>query len=265
MAKEFKLTRKEIKQPDPFVRVSSHIWEWLVDRRKQVGMALAVLTAAFIAGSIISNVMGAKERRAGESLSEALDQARRGVEGIDYAVPGEPTPFKSVQDRTDAVVKALEKVRTEFSGTRAARTATLHLGDYSFTSSKYEDAIRYFQEYVATSRPDDPYRVLALEGLGYTNEAKKDFPAALDYFDKMAKDSTKGFGKDRAAFHRARILEESGKLQEAAQAYESIKKDFAESPLAKIATERLGLLATRGVVAKADPAPAKAGDGGTAG
>jgi tetratricopeptide (TPR) repeat protein len=264
MAKEFKLTRKEIKEPDPFVRVSSAAWGWVMERRRQAVIGLIVLAVGVVAFSAGSHLIGSRERRAGEALSDALDQARRGVEGIDYAVPGDPPLFKSTQERNEAVTKALEKVKSDHPNTRAALTATLHLGSYALMAGRYDDAQRDYQEYLNASKPDDAFRVLALEGLGYTAEAKKDYPGALEWFERMAKDSTKGFGKDRAAYHRARILEEMGKRQEAAQGYEAVKKDFADSPVAKAATERLGLLAMQGVVAQASaPSNATAADAGT--
>ncbi len=265
MAKEFKLTRKQIKEPDPFVRVSTAVWDWLIEHRRQVGMALAVVAVGIVGGALVSHVGSSKERRAGEALSRALDEAHRGVEGVDYAVPGDPALFKSAQERNETVTKALENVRTDFPGTRAALTATLHLGDFAYMAGHYDDALRYDQEYVNRSNADDPYRVLAFEGLGYAAEAKKDYPKALEWFDEMARGSTKGFGKDRAAYHRARVLEEMGKREEALGAFQGVKRDFPDSPVAKTAGERIALLAMQGVVAKAaEPTtPAAMTDAGT--
>lgn len=248
-----KLSRKEIKAPDPFVHATTVAWHWMAERRRPVAYASTALGVVIAVGVVAWRVQSSRERSAGASLAGALDEARRGIEGIDYAVPGEPALFKSVQERQEVVGTALEKVRADHPGTAAALTATLHLGDLALLAGDAEGAVKSYDAYLAGSNPNQPYRVMAFEGLGYAAEAKRDFPQAMGWFEKMATDSPKGLAKDRAAFHRARMLERLGRVEEAAGAYEAVKRDFAESPVTRSAVDRRILLAMQGVVAAAQP------------
>ena len=53
MSTENKMTRKEIKNPDPFVRVSSEFWEKVVENRKVIVGSIVGLVIAFFAFALI--------------------------------------------------------------------------------------------------------------------------------------------------------------------------------------------------------------------
>ena len=268
MASE-KLTRKEIREPDPFERITRAIWAKLVERQKLVGLALLAVFALFVVAAVAVRMSQAKSKEAGAALARAMELARRPVEGSMEALQDpKAEKFPTFKAKNEAMAKALDEVRAQHPGTEAARTATVFWADAEFQLGKLDEATKGYEEYLAQTRPGDSLRVLADEGLGYSWEAKKDLDKAYQAFDAMNREAAGDPEKARAAYQLARILEEQGKKTEAAQAFQKVKDEYKEAPAARDADERLALLAMQGVAvpekakdatktAAADAAPKK--------
>lgn len=263
MAAEQKLTRKELRDPDPFVRVSSELWVALMERQKQVGIAVASLLGLLLVVAIFAQLSKGKSSEAGGALSRALEVSRRGVEGTtDPASDPDLPKFKTFKEKNEELVKQLAEVRLKYQGSEAALTATLSLGDAHFHLGNLDEASKAYGEYLAAAKPGDALRALALEGQGYVHEAKKEWDSAAKAFEQMGAASEPQ--KERGAFHKARVLEVSGKKPEAAAAFQRVKLDFKDSPTTRAAIDRLALLAAQGVVAPPEPEK-KPADTGTEG
>jgi tetratricopeptide (TPR) repeat protein len=98
-------------------------------------------------------------------------------------------------------------------------------------------------------------RAEALEGEGYAHEAKGELDQALSSFDALARDSKTDFLNGMGLYHRGRILTVQGKKQEAAEAFGQISTAYPNSPAARLASDRLTVLAEQGIK-PAPPAPA---------
>lgn len=250
-----KLSRKEIRNPDPFVRVTSEYWAKLIQNQKTVGIGLLAVFVVFlvIAGGV--RMSQSATREAGAALARAMQLAHRPVEGSMEALqdPSATEKFKTAKEKHEAVAKAMDEVRKAHAGKEAGNTATVFWADAMFQQGKFDDAIAGYQQYLTAARADDALRIVANEGLGYAFEGKKDLDKARDAFEKMSKEALGEPAKARAAYHLARILEAQGKKAEAAAAFQKLKDEFKEATAAREADERLSLLAMQGV-----PMPAKA-------
>ncbi|MBI5546338.1 MAG: tetratricopeptide repeat protein [Deltaproteobacteria bacterium] len=250
-----KISRKEIRNPDPFVRVTSAFWAKAMEHQKVIGLALLGAFALFIVAALIVRTGQSKGREAGGALASALALAHRPVEGTLDALQQDPTAekFKTFKEKNEALAKALEEVRTQHAGSPAARTSTLFWADAQFQLGKLDEAAKGYDQFLAEAPASDPLRMLALEGRGYVYEAKKELDKAIETFEKMSREAAGEPGKARAAYHKARLLEAQGKKPEAAAAFQKLKDEFKEAPAAREAEERLALLAMQGV-----PMPEKA-------
>lgn len=260
-----KLSRKEIREPDPFVRVTSAYWTKLVENQKFVAVGLLVFLVALVVIGLVARSSQNRARESGAALSRALVLTRRSIAGS--LEPGQDSAaekFPSQRAKSEELAKQLEFVRSQYPGSDAARTAAVFLGDAQLQQGKLDAAQKSYEEYLASAPPGEPLRVVALEGLGYVFEARKDLDKALDSFDRMSREAAGDPAKAQAAFQRARVLELQGKKPEAAAAFQKVKEDFKETAAARNAGERLALLGAQGVAipapekkpeAKADPAP----------
>jgi tetratricopeptide (TPR) repeat protein len=255
-----KLTRKEIKNPDPFVRFTSAMWAKVIENQKVVGVGLIAVFAVFAVAALIVRTTQAKGKEAGGALASALAIAHRPVEGtLEALQDASVDKFKTFKEKNEALATALDEVRAKHPGTEAGRTATLFWADAEFQLGKLAEAGNGYSQYLAEARPGDPLRTMALEGLGYVHEGTKELDKALTDFENMSREAAGEPAKARAAFHQARVLEAQGKKKEAAAAFQKLKDEFKEAPASREADERLALLAMQGVPMpeKAKPEPKK--------
>lgn len=254
----YKQTRKEISEPDPFLKKSSGYLEKAAANKKTilaVGGALLVLAVVIIA---ISGISRSKSRAAGEALSEAMTLVARPVSEGGQSSPGESAAFPTKQAKYEALEAAFQKICDEHAGTQAARSAAYYLADAKLNLGKYEEADKLYAAFIAQTEAGAPMRLMALEGRAYAAEARGNTDAALGIFQQMGKESQDESWKTKADFHAARMREIQGKKQEAADGYAAIVRDHKKIyTVSAHAQERLAILASQGI----RPAPAEKADG----
>ncbi|MHB8872302.1 MAG: tetratricopeptide repeat protein [Myxococcaceae bacterium] len=259
-----KLTRKELKKPDAFQKAGADAGAWVVERQKMVAMVIVAVLIVGFGASLVVWITGRGESSASKDLGAALKVMARPVSSGEKPaepVPGEEPAFKSDKEKDEAVAKALTDFRANHSASRAAATAALPLAQASFRLGRYDDALKGYDEYLKVAAPDDPLRASALEGRGYAHEAKGELDAAIAAFDQLARDNKTEFLNGMGLYHRARILIIQGKKDEAAKQLSEIPSAAPNSAAARLATDRMALLASEGVKVP-PPVPAVKTDAG---
>lgn len=250
--------RKELRQPDALQRVGVEAQSWLQARQRAVGIAVIAILLVGLVAAIASYFAQRGEEQAQRDLGAALRVLERPVRETPAGAPaptGDDAPFATQQAKDEAVVKSLTDFRTTHAGKDAAATAALPLAQAQHRLGKHDEAIALYDEFLKSAPGGSPLTAQALEGKGYAFEAKGDLEGALAAFDKLASDNKAPFLAGMGHFHRARILEAQGKKDEAARVLSDLQTQSPDTAAARMAKERLSLLATQGV---AIPAPAAA-------
>lgn len=260
MAKEPKLTKRELTGPDKFQAKSQSYLDWAHRHPKEILLAGVVLLAVIL---VIGLVFGGKPSayrptKSGMQLSEALGLVDRPVvaPGTEAPTPGTAT-FASEDEKQRAIETALVALREEHPTSDAARTALLPLADARFQLGRFDEALKGYDEYLAAAPKNDPMRFLALEGRATTLEAKGDLTAAAQAWDRMQQE-TPAFA-DRALFGKGRLLEQQGKWDEARKTYEQIRTEYAQSSVMRLASERLAAINVQHPPAAGEADAAEAG------
>lgn len=171
---------KHLKEPDAFQRVGADARDWLAQRQKLVAIAVSVVLLGLLGVLLAGHFAERGEEKAARALGEHLQILSRPVKG---QVPADPSatepPFESVKAQDEALRQALEAFRKEHAGTRAAVTAALPLGKAQFRLGDYDAALASFNAYLEATPADDTLRAQALEGQGYSYEAKGQYDQAL--------------------------------------------------------------------------------------
>ncbi len=268
MAKSEKMTQKELKQPDSFQRIGLEAQDWLIERQSLILLVFALLLVGGGVAALLNYFSNRSEERAAQDLGTALAILERPVvpaaEGTPPApAPGEEAPFKSAKEQDEALVKALTDFRSKHGGTRAATTAALPLGKAQYRLGTHEPAIASFKAFLEEAPQNEPLRAAAFEGMGYALEAQQKYDEALKAFEDMSKVEAGDYLQGMGEYHRARILIQQGKKDDAAALLVKIPAEHANSAAARLAQDRTALLAAEGVkIPQAPPPSAATQDGG---
>lgn len=203
------------------------VWSWYDKRREttateQFGKALEVLDARILAAD----------------------------EPPEPAPPGKPAPptFPSRRERTEAALKQLGSMS---GGADVAKNASLMRAGLLYDLGRYDEAIAEYRRFLDAGADGD-LKYLAREGIGYALEAKalaqQDQAArnagldeALKTFEQLQTDD-KGFYRDAALYHQARLRALKGEKEQAVQLYKKVLEISPATPLRGEINNRLALL-----------------------
>lgn len=250
-----KLSRKELREPDAFVKLGGGIREWLQGRSMMVGGAVAALVLALGGVALADYFNGRGEQRASQDLGAALKILERPVSET-ATTTGDDAPFKSEAEKDQAVQKAMIEFRDAHQGTRAGHTAGFVAAEASLRLKQYDDALKALETYLKTAQEENPLRAAALEAQGYAWEGKGDLEKALGSFEQLSRENKSDFLAGMGLYHKGRIFLLQDKKEEAAKTFADIPVAHPGTEAAKKAGERLAQLKAQGVTV---PAPAPAG------
>jgi hypothetical protein len=233
-----KIDRKQLKQPDEFQVLAGRAMQWVAQNQGRVATALIALAVVTVGAWGFTSWRESHEEKAGAALSEALELASHPLAG-ETAPARPPDTFASTDDREKAVIAALQKVRADFSGSRAAQTAQAEMGFHEQAAFDSAAAVKDLQEFLSSSGQGHPLRFVAQEALGYAFESQGKLDDAKAAFDKL-----RDLGMpSRADFQAARLALVQGKPDARAQ-LEKVAKDYPKDEgIVRAAHERAELAA----------------------
>ena len=245
-----RMSRKELRAPDAFQRVGAEARSWLQQRQKTLAVLAGLVVVASVAALLASYFSGKAESQAAQMFGTALKLLSRPVQSSSAPTEGDledEQPFPSQRAKDEAVVQELSRLRAVHPKTRAAHSAALPLGEAAYRLGKYDQALNALEDFLKAVPQTDPLRAEALEGEGYVFEAKRQLEQALLTYDQMASVTKGEFMTGMGLYHRARILVQQGKKDEAAKAFVELKNTYPASTAARLAGERISLLEREGV------------------
>lgn len=254
----YKDEQKELKQPDEFQKLGAEAVPFLEKHGKQFGMGLGAVLAVGLVIAIAASMSGRGEEQAGREFGAALRVLERPVNATPGETKaGEEPPFKTEVEKDEALVKALTDFRSKHPGRKAAASAALPLAQALLRQGKADQASPLIDEFIAKSDAGDPLRPAAYEARGYALEAQKKYDEALTAFDTLAKENKTDFLKGMGQYHRARVLILKGDTAGAAKTLAEIEAVAPNTAAARLAKDRITVLASQGVeIPKIAPVPA---------
>ena len=227
MAKKKRVTKKELlKEPDEFLTFSAKAIRFVANNQKPVlGIVIGLVVVALaVAGfRYFSNL---SERRAHAMFEQARLQYLAEISG----------------DKTGPALKKageqFEEVIEKYRSTNAARFSLLLYAETSYHGGEYEKAIELYQKALGRFSREGPIQKLIWNGLGYAYEAKKDYRAAAQCFQKITSAEDE-FMKGDALYNLGRIMEAMNRQEEALEAYTTLLEAYPDSAGFQIAREKV--------------------------
>jgi tetratricopeptide (TPR) repeat protein len=181
-----------------------------------------------------------QQRRVAAAYADALTRA--------YAAQAPQAPL----DVRARAAQDLESVMAQYPSGAATAEAAYELGNLRWAAQQYASARGAYEVAVARGT-STTVRTLARTSIGYTWEAERNFPKAVDAYDAVARDlRPKDFLYEQALIDLGRAQELAGRAPDAIATYQRLLKDV---PAGHHSDEVRARLATLGVAAAAPPAP----------
>lgn len=263
----YKDKQRELQAPDEFQKLGEQAVPWLERHGKQLGMGVLAIVGVLLVVSVVRSIGSGADEKASQDVSNALRVLSREVKAKPAAdakaeapadeakpAPGEE-PFATEADRDAEFIKQANDVRQKHSGKPAAVRAALPLAQALLRQGKPGDAVPLVDEFLRSTDANDPLRAAALEARGYAMEAQGKYDDALSAFDQLARENKTEFLKGMGLYHRGRILELKGDGAAAAKQFVDLQGQAPESAAARLAKDRLALLAAKGVAIPQPVAP----------
>ena len=231
MAGKRKIIKKKLKEPDEFISFTDHAFRFIMRHYRRIitgGVILGVLLGAFLL------FQRWEEKKEGEAyqlfattlqLYQTLDSPYR---------EGSPVDYKSLMEKFDEII-------TKFPGTSSGKLSVLYKGNLHLKSGEFDEAIKAYTTFLEKVGKEKFYRLLAMEGLGYAHEGKKEYEKAVEAYERML-EMGEGLQIANAYLGKGRCHEKLGKKKEALESYKAFLKVAPKAMMANLVSERISNL-----------------------
>ena len=226
-----KITKKRLKEPDEFITLTQRAFLFVGGHLKQLAIGGGIVLALAVALFLFQMWKNKQQDESDRRLAVAVEAYQRTASSFREVAPAE---YKEALEK-------FEDVAANFSGTSSGRLALLYTGNIHLKTGDFEKAIKAYETFLEKEGNERIYRSLALEGLGYAYEGKKDFEKALGAYQKMTEVS-EGPQTGSGYFNMARCYEKLGKNEEALKNYRAFLKLSPKSQMANGALRKISVL-----------------------
>jgi tetratricopeptide (TPR) repeat protein len=213
-----KVSRKKLlKEPDEFISITAKIIQYLRGHRRQLslyGIAVLVVAAGGAGGYYYFRAQEAKAQRVQDQAFQVYQEAL-----------SKETNAEAAKDYRKALEKFKEGLSVYGRG-NIAQFSQIYIGNSHYALKEYDQAIAAYSRCL-----EGPFRSMALDGLGYSYEAKGDYTQALEYFRKNMEGGSNPY-QEEDTLAVARCYEELKQNQKALEVYQ---KALARNPQSRMA------------------------------
>jgi tetratricopeptide (TPR) repeat protein len=226
MAKK-RVTRKELlKKEDEFVSLSTRIYLFAVEYRKQIQWAAICVVAVMVIIVGISLYF----RHLNQKALAAYNMAYKHLVSASSSQAADESIQRSIEE--------LNRLIREYGWTKVATLAIPQLAYLKFGQGNYEEAITLYETFLEKVKTGSIYQPMAYFGLAACYEAKGEHESAIRYLNKIIENNT-SFLKEEAMFSLGRVYELSGRRELSKDTFRSFISLFPQSPLLPLAKAHL--------------------------
>jgi len=212
------------------VLLETKLRDWV--RFLRIGLVVLAVVAVVGAASLLIRSRSAS--RSAEAFSALFEVERMEADAANEAQALKATPLDAMKKWTPEKKKEYETkiaaVVSTHDGTTAAVQGALKLARWKFDEGRFEEALVDYQKALKSGRDNGHalYVAMAYDGQGATQEALKNFDAALKTYTEAVQLKDNPL-KPLAYLGQARAHTALEKIAEAKAAYEEIIKQFPNS------------------------------------
>jgi len=224
-----KISRKKLlKEPDEFISTTTKVIRFLAVHRRQFIRYAVLGLLGVVAGAGIFLYLEWQKGRALAIQAQALQM----YEEADRKGMGTEGEKESLRR---ALEKFREAIAIDHRGTQA-QISQLYIALCHFGLQEYDAAIEAYRGCL-----EGPFRPMALNGLAYCYEAKKEWAQALEYFQKNAEEAKNVF-QEEGLMGVARCYEALNQKPKALEYYQKALTQNPKSPMVDLIQRKVSEL-----------------------
>jgi tetratricopeptide (TPR) repeat protein len=231
MAVKKKIIKKKLKEPDEFISFTDHAFRFISRHYRRIITGIVILGVLLGAFFLFQKWEEKKEAEAYLPFSSALELYQMLNSPYREASPAD---YKSLIEKFDEVI-------TKFPGTSSGKLSLLYKGNLLLRLEEFDEAIKAYETFLQKAGKEKFYRLLALEGLGYAYEGKKEYEKAVASYEKML-ELREGLEAADAYLGMGRCYEKLGKKKEALESYKAFLNLAPKAMMANLVSERISQL-----------------------
>jgi len=231
MAVKKKIIKKKLKEPDEFISFTDHAFRFISRHYKRIITGVVILGVFLAAFFLFQKWEEKKEAEAYLPFSAALELYQ--MLNSPYR-EGSPTDYKSLMEKFDEVI-------TKFPRTSSGKLSLLYKGNLHLKLEEFDEAIKAYETFLQKAGKEKFYRLLAMEGLGYAHEGKKEYEKAVEAYERML-EMGEGLQVANAYLSKGRCFEKLGKKKEALESYKTFLNLAPKAMMANLVSEKISQL-----------------------
>ncbi len=179
-----RITKRQIKE-DKFVTYYFKTTDFIQQYSRQIIWAVSGIAVVFIVFFIYSKKRAEKEQNAIVDLTKSK---------VEY-----------FNNNYESAVNILQNLVDSYGDTKSGKTGAFYLANAYFNLEKYDEAEKYFKEYL-DGNSDDILEASAISGVASCLEEQGKFAEAAEMYEKAADQFSDGFMAPDNLFNSARCL-----------------------------------------------------------
>ena len=231
MTRAKKIIKKKLKEPDEFITVSERTYFFIAHHSKSIAVGGGIVLILLLFFFFFQRWEKKNEGNGYQLYSLATEA---------YQMVSTPYREGSLQEYKNVLEKFNETI-TKFPRTSSGKLSVLYKGNIHLRLGEFEEAIKAYESFLQKAGKEELYRSLAMEGLGYSYEGKKDYEKAVNAFQKVI-DLAENFQLGNAYLGMGRCYEKLGKNKEALENYKNFLKVSQKSQMTNIVLRKISNL-----------------------
>lgn len=219
--------KRDLDAPDEFITFWTKLFEFAKENKVKLSYALGFIVLLLAVISVMVFLSIKAENKSFSLLQQGINKYQM--------ILKDSNPEKACLD----VEKDFRLIIKKYSGKEGGKFARFFFGNMCYNAGYYDKAILLYTKSLQDFSDNPFVKNLVLGSLGYSYREKKDYSAAVKYFEMVVSMPGNSI-KDEALFNLGGLYAEMGDSAMSISSYKKILAEHADSIYINIVKERLG-------------------------
>ncbi|MBA3019011.1 MAG: tetratricopeptide repeat protein [Proteobacteria bacterium] len=218
--------KRELEEPDKFISLTTKIVVFLAKYKTFLLSVAIAIMLIIVAISSFYYYSDRAESKASVMLANCLAKYEK--------IKTEQGAVKAYQEVSDDFIQIVENNW----GKDSAKLATVMYANICYNAGEFDRATELYNKALSGFENNPFVKNLIFNGIAYSREGKKDYTAAVEYFNKILSGPDDKI-KDETLFNLGRLYAVMGNKDKSVEAFNKIISDYKDSSYTDLAEEKI--------------------------